>query len=81
MQNSKQLAILGLILSALLLGACGQKGPLFIPEEDKPMATDAQVDANTDAEEVVDSAEVEVLDMDPAQKPEEDSEKKPKTVD
>ena len=75
MQNSKRLAILGLILSTLLLGACGQKGPLFIPEEDKAVAPDAQVGANADA------VEVEVLDMDPAQKPEEDSEKKPKVVE
>ena len=77
MQNSKRLAVFSFFLSALLLGACGQKGPLFIPEEDKAVAAEAQLDTNADT----DATEVEVLDMDPAQKPEEDSERKPKTVD
>ncbi|WP_245995099.1 LPS translocon maturation chaperone LptM [Inmirania thermothiophila] len=26
-------ALAGLLLAALLLGGCGQKGPLYIPEE------------------------------------------------
>jgi predicted small lipoprotein YifL len=46
--NLKALLLLGLILSSnLLLSACGQKGPLYMPEKKTATPVTAATPANT----------------------------------
>ena len=40
LQNTKLLLVLAMFTGSLLLAACGQKGPLYLPDK-KPRATEA----------------------------------------
>lgn len=74
MRSSKPIIIFSLIVSGLLLSACGQKGPLFIPEDELAKNRAEQMERakeahTTDMKEAGEAPgnEVDVIDESPKQ--------------